>query len=220
MLNMPDHCNLNRDALHASNRIIPSHSGKCKRMTSIEDLLARHSTPSKVLGEPGPDDAQLLRMLAVAVHVPDHGRLSPWRFIRIRGDAREALGRVLEARLVEREPDAPPARRDKERNRFNHAPCVIAVIAHLTPGHKIPESEQIQSGSCACFSLLQAAQALGFGAQWLTGMAAYDEGVLAALGLTSNERVLGFIHIGTARAPGEERPRADPATLLTDWNPA
>ena len=57
-------------------------------------------------------------------------------------------------------------KRDKERERFNHAPCVIAVIATLTPDHKIPESEQIQSGSCVCFALLQAADALGFGAQW------------------------------------------------------
>jgi nitroreductase len=189
-------------------------------MTPIEALLARRSTPSKHLGEPGPDDAQVMRMLEVAVHVPDHGRLSPWRFVRIRGEARAALGSVLEARLVERDPHAMPAQREKERARFNHAPCVIAVVAHLTPGHKIPESEQIQSGSCACFSLLQAAQALGFGAQWLTGMAAYDPGVLETLGVAANERVLGYIHIGTALATHEDRPRDDPSPLLTDWRPA
>lgn len=217
---MPEHPHLNRDPLHASDRIIPSQSGKCKRMTPIEALLARHSTSSKHLSEPGPDDAQLLRMLVVAVHIPDHGRLSPWRFVRIRGDARIALGRMLEARLLERDPDAMPAQRDKERNRFTHAPCVIAVIAHLTPNHKIPESEQIQSGSCACFSLLQAAHAMGFGAQWLTGMAAYDAGIHTALGLAANEQVLGFIHIGTAVAPTQDRPRVDPSSLLTDWSPS
>ena len=217
---MPEHPRLNRDPLHASDRIIPSHSGKRKRMTPIDALLARHSTSSKHLGEPGPDDAQMLRMLEVAVHVPDHGRLSPWRFICIRGDARIALGRLLEARLLARDPDAMPAQRDKERNRFNHAPCVIAVVARLTPNHKVPESEQVQSGSCACFALLQAAHALGFGAQWLTGMAAYDAGILQALGLAANERVLGYVHIGTALATTEDRLRADPATLLTDWTPS
>jgi nitroreductase len=191
-------------------------------MTLLETLLVRRSIPSRQLGAPGPDDEQLLRMLEVAVHVPDHGRLSPWRFVRIHGDARVALGRELEARLIERNPDAPAAKREKERDRFSHAPCVIAVIARLTPGHKVPESEQIQSGSCVCFALLQAAEALGFGAQWLTGIAAYDPKFLDVLGVGANERVLGFVHIGTIVIAHEEhaRQRPDPRTLLTDWQPS
>ncbi len=153
------------------------------------------------------------------MHVPDHARLSPWRFLRICGDARVALGNALVRRLLEREPDAPAAKIAKEGNRFNHAPCVIAVIATLTPDHKIPESEQLQSGSCACFALLQAADALGFGAQWLTGLAAYDPTILAVLGVVANERVLGFIHIGTIITPQDDRARPDPMNLLTDWQP-
>ena len=188
-------------------------------MSSIDALRARHSTPSRLLGAPGPDAAQLLRMLEVAVHVPDHGRLAPWRFLRIQGDARAVLGRALVTRLLEREPDAPTAKRDKERERFNHASCVIAVIATLTPDHKVPESEQLQSGSCVCFALLQAADALGFGAQWLTGWAAYDPKILEFLGAGANERVLGFIHIGTIIAAQEDRERPDPASLLIDWQP-
>lgn len=189
-------------------------------MTSFATLLARHSTPSRQLVAPGPDHAQLLSMLEIAVHVPDHGRLAPWRFLRIAGEARAVLGRALAARTIEREPDAPEAKVAKERERFNHAPCVIAVIATLTPGHKIPESEQIQSGSCVCFALLQAADAFCFGAQWLTGWAAYDPQILELLGVGANERILGFIHIGTAIMPQVDRPRSDPSTLLTDLQPA
>ena len=200
--------------------IILSNHFKRKRMPPSAIPLVRHSTPSRLLGPPGPDHGQLLRMLEAAVHVPDHGRLTPWRFLRIAGDARATLGHALVSRLLEREPDAPEAKVTKERERFNHAPCVIAVIATLTPGHKIPESEQIQSGSCACFALLQAADALGFGAQWLTGWAAYDPKILELLGVGANERVLGFIHIGTIITPQDDRPRPDPATLLTDWQPA
>lgn len=188
-------------------------------MDGLETLLARHSTPSRQLGAPGPDDDQLHRMLAVAVHVPDHGRLSPWRFLRIRGDARQALGEALSARLRERDPEASDEKLAKEKGRFNHAPCVIAVIARLTPGHKIPESEQIQSGSCACFSLLQAAHALGFGAQWLTGWGAYDPAIRERLGIGVNERVLGFVHIGSVLVPQPDRERPDPTGLLTDWQP-
>ena len=159
-------------------------------------------------------------MLELAVHVPDHGRLAPWRFLRIHGDARAALGSALVSRLSEREPDAPAAKINKERERFNHAPCITAVIATLTPNHKVPESEQLQSGSCVCFALLQAAAAFGFGAQWLTGWAAYDPQILELLGVGATERVLGFIHIGRVITPQDDRARPDPSSLLTDWRPS
>lgn len=188
-------------------------------MDALQALLSRHSTPSRQLRQPGPDDAQLLRMLQAAVHVPDHGRLTPWRFVRIHGPARQAFGQVLARRLVERDSAVSQDKLAKERSRFDHAPCIVAVIATLTPGYKVPESEQLQSGSCACFSLLLAAHALGLGAQWLTGWAAYDPVVGRALGVGEHERVLGFVHIGTIAAAQPERERPDPRDLLTDWQP-
>lgn len=176
----------------------------------LATLHGRRSTPARLLAGPGPDDAQLRRMLAAAVCVPDHGRLAPWRFLRIRGDTRTRLGELLAERARERDPAASEAALAKERRRFSFAPEIVAVVAHLTPGHKVPEVEQLLSGGAVCFALLQAAQALGFGAQWLTGWAAYDPVVLARLGLGRDERLLGFLHIGTARdaAPTSERPDA------------
>jgi nitroreductase len=188
-------------------------------MHELDPLFHRHSIPSRLLAEPGPDPGQLARMLACAVHVPDHGKLQPWRFLLVRGDARASLGDLLARRSIERHPGAAAASVDKDRMRFQHAPLVIAVIGRLTAGHKIPEQEQLLSGGAACFSLLQAAQALGFGAQWLTGWPAYDPVVLAHLGLAPNERVLGFIHVGSPQAPGEERERPDPASLTTELAP-
>lgn len=185
-------------------------------MDALQVLDHRRSTPSRLLGEPGPDAAQLQLMLAAAVRVPDHGRLQPWRFILVRGVNRQRLGEVLALRSVERNPDAPAAAVDKDRARFNHAPLVIAVIARLTPAHKVPEQEQLLSGGAVCLALLQAADALGFGAQWLTGWAAYDNIVAATLGLAENERVLGFIHIGTATERIAERERPDPANLTRE----
>ncbi|MCX7042612.1 MAG: nitroreductase [Gammaproteobacteria bacterium] len=185
-------------------------------MDVLQVLDHRRSTPSRLLSEPGPDPAQLQRMLAAAVRVPDHGRLQPWRFILIRGDNRKRLGDVLARRSVERNPDAIAAVVDKDRARFCQAPLVIAVIARLTPGHKVPEFEQLLSGGAVCLALLQAADALGFGAQWLTGWAAYDSVVATTLGLSGNEKVLGFIHVGTAREPVAERERPDPATLTRE----
>ncbi len=186
---------------------------------SLQALDERRSTPSRQLGEPAPDDATLMAMLASAVRVPDHGKLVPFRFLRIVGDARLALGDLLAARSRERDPQAPDAAIDKDRQRFAHAPLAIAVIARLQPGHKVPEQEQLLTAGCVCFALLQAAQAHGFGAQWLTAWLAYDAKVAAHLGLAEHEQVVGFIHIGTPLVEAPERERPDPRALLQDWTP-
>ena len=182
-------------------------------------LDTRRSVPSKQLGEPGPDHATLLRMLASAVRVPDHGKLVPFRFIRLQGEARHALGDLLAARTLHLQPDAADAVVEKDRARFSHTPVIVTVVARLTPGHKVPEQEQLLTAGSVCFALLQAAQALGFGAQWLTGWMAYDDAVAATLGLSADERIAGFIHIGTPKMEAPERERPDPALLLTDWTP-
>lgn len=182
-------------------------------------LDTRRSVPSKQLGEPGPDHATLLRMLASAVRVPDHGKLVPFRFIRLQGEARHALGDLLAARTLHLQPDAADAVVEKDRARFSQAPVIVTVVARLTPGHKVPEQEQLLTAGSVCFALLQAAQALGFGAQWLTGWLAYDAAVAATLGLSADERIAGFIHIGTPKMEAPERERPDPALLLTDWTP-
>ncbi|WP_454257748.1 nitroreductase family protein [Pseudoxanthomonas mexicana] len=182
-------------------------------------LDTRRSVPSKQLGEPGPDHATLLRMLASAVRVPDHGKLVPFRFIRLQGEARHALGDLLAARTLHLQPDAADAVVEKDRARFSHAPVIVTVVARLTPGHKVPEQEQLLTAGSVCFALLQAAQALGFGAQWLTGWMAYDDAVAATLGLSADERIAGFIHIGTPKMEAPERERPDPALLFTDWMP-
>ena len=183
-------------------------------------LDSRRSTPSRQLVAPAPDDVTLLRMLQAAVRVPDHGKRVPFRFLQISGDARDALGEALATRAQQRSPDADTAMLEKERHRFSHAPLVIAVIARLGHDDKIPESERFSSASCVCFALLQAAQAAGFGAQWLTGWPAYDHVILNLLGLGEDEKIGGFIHIGTPGMEVRERARPDPRDLLSQWRPA
>lgn len=188
-------------------------------MSLPDPLPARRSVSVHQLGEPGPDPDQLLAMLRAAVRVPDHGKLVPWRFLRIAGAARHALGDALATRARVRDPAVGEAVIEKDRGRFCHAPVVVAVIARLTPNPKVPEIEQLLSGGCVCFALLQAAQVQGFGAQWLTSWAAYDRQIAGLLGLDEHERVIGFVHIGTPKDMPRERERPDPATLLSDWTP-
>jgi nitroreductase len=187
-------------------------------VTPLEILDARRSVPAKQLGEPGPDAPTLLRMLRSAVRVPDHGKRVPFRFLRIAGDARQALGEALVARTLELQPDAPESAIDKDRHRFSYAPLVIAVVAVFDADDtQIPEQERLLSAGSVCFALLQAAQALGFGASWLTGWPAYDAKILSLLGLGPQERIAGFVHIGTPRLEAPERERPDSASLLSDW---
>lgn len=186
------------------------------------DLLTlldqRRSTPSRLLGPPGPEPDQLERILRTAVRVPDHGRLVPWRFLRIAGAARLALGERLAAVFRQDNPDADDHLVDKERKRFAFAPVVVVVVARIEPGHRIPDVEQRLSGGAVCLQLLQAAQALGFGSQWLTGWAAYHPAIHKALGLGRSEEILGFIHLGTPIVESPERERPAVADLLGDWS--
>ncbi|WP_202844503.1 nitroreductase family protein [Luteimonas saliphila] len=177
----------------------------------------RRSVPARQLGEPGPDEATLLRLLASAVRVPDHGKRVPFRFLRIAGPARAALGEALATITRRRDPGAGGAALDKDRQRFGHAPLVVAVIAVLDPDDtQIPGQERLLTAGCVCFALLQAAQSFGFGACWLTGWPAYDDEVRGLLGLAAHECVAGFIHIGTPTLEAPERERPDPRALLSD----
>lgn len=159
-------------------------------------------------------------MLASAVRVPDHGKRVPFRFLRIEGDARHALGGILARRSRERDRSASDSVIEKDRQRFSFAPVIITVIAQQGPDEKIPAQERLLTAGCVCFALLQAAQAMDFGAQWLTGWAAYDPAIRETLGVGSDEVVAGFIHIGSVQIEAPERDRPDPAALLADWTPA
>lgn len=186
-------------------------------MLTLAALDTRLSVPTRQLAAPGPDDAQLMRILETAVRVPDHGKRVPFRLLRIAGEARLALADAAEARLREREPDAGDAVVQKLRTRFTTPPLTLAVIAKLGFDEKIPASERAATASCVCLLLLQAAQAEGFGAQWLTGWPAYDRPFLeGTLGLSPDEQLAGTIAIGTPLVAVPERERPEVATLLTD----
>lgn len=183
----------------------------------ITHLLTRRSVSARLLGEPGPDEAALDKILRAATRVPDHGKIHPWRLILIQGEAREKFGRILRRHYPDIEPNASEAKLDLEAARFLRAPLVIAVISSLIAPHKIPEWEQILSVGGVCLNLLYAAKALGFGANWLTEWCAYHAKVQEALGLTANEKIAGFIYIGTASEKPEDRPRPALSDVVSEW---
>ena len=181
----------------------------------LSRLLQRRSVPPRWLGEPGPSEQEIETLLRIASRVPDHGKLVPWRFILIEGEGRNRLGEKLAAAFQADNPDAADEKVTVERQRFAQAPLVIAVVSRVVPHVKIPDWEQVLSAGAVCMNLLTGATALGYGASWLSGWASFDRRVLEALGLAADERIAGFVHIGTATETLPDRDRPDLADIVT-----
>jgi nitroreductase len=187
--------------------------------SSVLNLLqTRKSASAKAMGEPGPTREQLDQILSCAVRVPDHGKLSPWRFILWEGDSRADFGQVMRERWHELHPQHGPESLQFVERMFLRAPMVLAVVSSAAEHPKIPMWEQQLSAGAVCMNILYAATALGVGCQWNTDWVAYDEAIAKAMGLKPHEKVAGLIYLGTPTAPLEERPRPDPKSLLSVWS--
>src|SRR5436190_21009827 len=174
---------------------------------ALDLLKTRRSVKPMLLTGPGPSSAELDSLLTVASRVPDHGKLTPWRFIVFQGPAREAAGEKIASVFRSSHPEATTEQIEFERKRLARAPLVIAVVSRAGAHVKIPEWEQVLSAGASAMSLVLAAHALGYAANWITEWYAYDRRVLDALALKENERMAGCVHIGTPAHAGTERPR-------------
>ncbi len=187
---------------------------------ALELLKTRRSLSAAFLGEPGPSEAEIAEILTIASRVPDHGKLTPWRFILFKGNARRQAGEALAALFAKKNPAAEAKQLDEERNRLARAPLVVAVVSKAAPHPKIPEWEQVLSAGNAAMNVVMSAHALGYVAQWTTGWLAYDEDAGRLLGLKSGERFVAIVHIGTPTAPGGgDRPRPPLTDIVTYWTP-
>ena len=179
-----------------------------KRPEVLDFLRTRRSRPAKTLTSPAPDRETLLPILQAAARSPDHGMLEPWRFLVLSGDALPRLATAAHARSTEL--GEPIEKCEKCAAMFANAPLMVAVVCTLQASPKVPEKEQILSAGAVCLSLLNAALASGWGANWLSGQMAFDPQFLSGeLGLGSNEFVAGFMVIGTETIAPAERPRPD-----------
>ena len=181
----------------------------------IEFLKTRRSVKPREMTGPGPSQAELETILEIGARVPDHGKLTPWRFIVFEGDARARAGDIIAAAYASKNPDASEQDLATERRRLQDAPLVIGIVNFIKPHPKVPAWEQeLSAGACA-MNIITAASALGYGANWLTGWFATDRNVLDGFGLSPEERLVGMIHIGTATRAPEDRPRPSLSEIVT-----
>lgn len=185
-----------------------------RNQAALDFLLNRRSRPAKLFTLPVPDRAGLTEILTAATRAPDHGKLEPWRLIVVQGDAFARLAGLAEARAGELGGDAEMVA--KGRGQYDLGKLAVVVIASPKPVPKIPAVEQLMSAAALCFGIVNAAEAAGWGACWLTGWPAHDPVFAArAFGCSEGETVAGIVHIGTPPADAPDRPRPDLARLLT-----
>ena len=191
-------------------------TGKFTSSSELITLLrARRSVSPPGMTGPGPSAAEIGTILAIASRVPDHGKLTPWRFIVFEGAARLRAGALFAEIFAGDNPGADAARLAIEERRLAQAPLVIGVVSRAAPHVKIPEWEQMMSAGAAATLLVLAANALGYATCWLTEWPAYDRRALTRLGLAGHERMAGFVHIGKAKEPPQDRPRPALAEKVT-----
>ncbi len=182
---------------------------------ALELLKTRRSVKPREMTGPGPSPAELDTILTIGARVPDHGKIVPWRFIVFEGDGRLRAGAVIARVFAAKNPGATTEQIDAESRRLAVARTVIAVDIGARPHPKVPAWEQELSAAASAMSIVLAASALGYVANWLTGWAAFDRDVLAGLGLKDSEKLVGFIHIGRASGPAEDRPRPDLGDIVS-----
>ena len=190
----------------------PVDQPPCPELLSF--LATRRSASAVTLAEPAPGDDDVAALIRLAARAPDHGKLVPWRFIVLRGENKAAYAARLEA-LAQGRGDARAA---AKLAKLKTPPLGIAVVS-APRAHEIPEWEQVLSAGAVCTTLLYAAQALGYGANWITDWYAYDEQAKTILGLEPKEQVAGFILLGTIKDPPLERERPDAKALTSTWRP-
>ena len=190
---------------------------KCLR--TLEYIQKRRSCSLKMMGENGPDKDEITTILDAAARTPDHGRMFPWYFIVLKGESREKAGQLLAEAWKADNPDAPEEKLRLESGKFMRAPTVIMVISRIKRG-KHPQWEQFLSAGAVCQNLCLAANAMGYGTNWLTEWYSYSALFKAAMGLDDTDHIAGVIYIGEAKDIPEDRDRPDTSEITTFWNGA
>jgi nitroreductase len=187
-------------------------------VTLLDHLTTRRSLKPDKLGLPGPTPDQLQQILTIAARVPDHKKLAPWRFVIFEGDARAQFGEIFAQASVKEDREPPsPIRLEFERNRLMRAPTVVAVISRVVDNPGAPEWEQVLSAGACCYNMCLAANALGFGSCWITEWVSYSPTVRAGLNLADNERIAGFVYMGTRGEIPADRDRPNLANITSRW---
>lgn len=184
-------------------------------MDALEALHTRTSVPK--LTDPAPDGECLENICRAAFRAADHGVMRPWRFLLIRGEARQKLGDLFAKAAEHKDPSLDAASLERTRQKPLRAPLIIVTISCHQKSPKVPEIEQDLSAAAATQNMLLAAFAQDVGAFWRTGSMAYDPVVRNGLGLSDNEHVIGFLYLGQKAGASKRLADPDVSEYFRNW---
>lgn len=171
------------------------------------------------LTEPAPSPQQREHIFRAALRAPDHGQLRPWRFLCVEGEERLQVGHIVADVEAQCYGELNEVQRQKSARRLLRAPLVLLIVAHISEHAKVPDVEQIMSTAAAVQNMLIVAHAMGVGAMWRSGLVTYEPLLAKKLGLAENERLLGFLYLGTPSGAAKPIPALDVDNFFTHWKP-
>ena len=197
-------------------RTPPTESAQSIPSHFVEELIhgRQNFTPRRLI-EPGPEPSQLDALMLAAAAAPDHGELTPWRFILIPEPQRQALGDVFRAALLERDSAATPQQQLDASEKARRAPCLLLAVVDLAPRDKpVPDVERMVSLGCAVQNMLLMARAMGYGSGLSSGKALESVALRRAFGLSEHERAACFVSFGTVSKARPVRSNRPTPTLI------
>ncbi len=193
-----------------------THKSLRQSMKALDALLNRSSSPK--LSDPLPNEKILENIYRSALRAADHGVLRPWRFLLIKGAARDRLGELFLAAAICQDPQLPPEKQASLKQKPLRAPLILVIISNPVEDPKVPIFEQELSAAAATQNMLLAAYAQGVGAMWRTGSMAYDKTVMVGLGLTAAEKIIGFLYLGTTSGATKNLNDPPVSQFFKEWN--
>lgn len=179
-------------------------------MDALDLLLNRRSIAR--LSAPAPEGKALENIIRAGLRAPDHGGLTPWRFVIAQGEGLQKLADILVSAATAENSDQ--AVMDKVSQAPFRAPMVITVIAKVIEHEKVPAFEQHLSAGCAAQAMQMAAVAQGFQGFWRSGKWMFHDVVRDAFGVSGDDQIVGFLYLGTPGCTPMKVPERDLAKFV------
>ena len=184
-------------------------------MEALENLINR--TSSRFLSEPVPDQNDLEKIYQIALRAPDHAGLKPTRFIQISGEGLDRLSSVFEEYAKKNIKDISDEKLEKYKSAPFRAPMIIVLVSQIKEHKSVPEIEQIISTGTSAHGILLALNAMNYSGIWRTGIFAFNQKVGELMGLKENEKIIGYLYVGTPTNSPKELDPVDTADYVTNW---
>jgi len=182
---------------------------------ALKNILNRNSP--RELSKPHPSKEEMEIIYQAALRAPDHAWQRPSRFIQVTGQGLEKLSAVFVDYAKENIEGVTDETLQKYKEAPFRAPMIIILISEIKNHPKVPEIEQMLSTAAAAENILLALNALNYAGMWRTGVFALNEKISKYLELENNQKVIGYLYVGTATGKQKKIPEMDTSEFVTQW---